>query len=168
MLETLSRVRLQISSLHSNARKIMEMQTGVQCEVLYRDNDLDKIRVSAWNGFFGGAADVYLPAGQLGEVASQLQGFPKNVIDNREVTMGTFDPESAGGGVSMRFFCIDRSGHAYVEMKIESDRDVSGRVQSAMLLVPIEASAIDAFISELHRLDTGEAATACLRASARP
>ncbi len=141
------------------------MKIGFQFEVLYRDNDLAKVRVSAWNGTFRGTADVYLGAGQLGAVATQLRGFPKSVSDTREVMLGTFDPGSAGGGVSMRLYCVDRSGHAYVETKIESDRDSEGRVQSAMLLVPIEAGAIDSFVDELRSLDTAAVATACLRAT---
>ncbi len=141
------------------------MEIGFQFEIPYRDNDLVKVRVSAWNGAFGGAADVCLGTGQLGEVAAQLRGFPKTVSDTREVMLGTFGPESAGGGVSMRFYCVDRSGHANVETKIVSDRDSVGRVQSAMLLVPIEAGAIDSFVDELRGLDTGTAATACLRAT---
>jgi len=141
------------------------METGFHFKVLYRDNDLVKLRVSASNSSFGGEADVYLGTGQLGEVATQVQGFPKSVSDTREVMLGSFDPESAGGGVSMRLYCVDRSGHAYVETKIESDRDSAGRVQSATLLVPIEATAVDSFVDELHRLDTGTATTACLRAT---
>ncbi len=78
------------------------MDIGFQFEILYRDNDLVKVRVSAWNGAFGGAADVYLGAGQLGEVAAQLRGLPKSVSDTREVMLGVFGLESAGGGVSMR------------------------------------------------------------------
>jgi hypothetical protein len=140
-------------------------EIGFQFKVLYRDSDLVKIRVSVWNGAFGGAAEVYLGTGRLGEVAAQLRGFPKSISDTREVMMGTFGTESAGGGMSMRFHCIDRSGHAYVETKIESDRDSEGRVQSATLLLPIEAVAVDSFVDDLRRLDAGTAATAYLRAT---
>ena len=79
--------------------------------------------------------------------------------------MGTFGPESGGGGVSMRFYCVDRSGHACVDTKIESDRDSAGRVQSAMLLMPIEAGSVDSFVDEMFNLDRGAAKTACLRAT---
>jgi hypothetical protein len=142
-----------------------DMETGFKFDLLYRDNDLVKVRVSAGNSTFGGTADVYLRTGQLGELASQLQGFPKTLSDTRQVLLGTFDPESAGGGVSMRFYCVDRSGHIRVETKIESDGDSAGRVQSAMLLVPIEPGAIDLFVEDLRGLDAGVTATACLRAT---
>lgn len=97
------------------------MEPGFQFGVIYRDNDLVKLRVSAWNGAFGGTSDVYLRVSQLNEVAEQLEGFPNSISDSREIILGTFDPESAGGGVYMRFYCTDRSGHAHVDVKIESD-----------------------------------------------
>jgi hypothetical protein len=142
------------------------METGFQFDVLYRDNDVVKVRVSASNSVFRGTADVYLGTGRLGEVAKALQGFPRSISDTREVLLGSFDPESAGGGVSMRLYCIDRSGRVYVETNIESDQDSGGRVQSAMLFVPIEPAAIDAFVDDLRSLDSGATTTAYLRATA--
>jgi hypothetical protein len=143
-------------------------EIGFQFSVLYRDNDLVKVRVSASNSVFRGVADLYLGTDQLSEVATQLRGFPKSVSDIREVTLGTFGPDSAGGGVSMRFYCIDRSGHACVETRIEADRDSTGRAQSAVLLVLIEASGVDSFVEELRRLNAGTAAAAYLRATVSP
>src|ERR1700722_4810161 len=105
------------------------MDIGFQVSVVYRDDDLVKVRVTAWNGLFGGTAEVYLGIGQLAEVAAQVQGFPRNLSDNREVILGSFGPDSAGGCIWMRFSCIDRSGHAYVETKIESDHDSAGKAQ---------------------------------------
>jgi len=96
-------------------------QVGFQCKVLYRDNDLVKVRISGWNGTFGGAADVYIGAGQLSEIALRLRGFPGNGADVREVMLGTFDSESAGGGVRMKFYCVSAAGHCRVEAKIAAD-----------------------------------------------
>jgi hypothetical protein len=138
---------------------------GLQFRVLYRDSDLVKVRASAWNGAFGGAADVYVGRGRLGEIAEQLRGFPTSTSDNREVILGAFGAESAGGGMSINLRCVDRSGHAYVETKIESDWDSEDRAQSATLRLPIEANAIDLFVDGLRRLDQGTAETAHLRAT---
>jgi hypothetical protein len=63
------------------------MDTGFRITVIWSDNDATKIRVSAWNGLFGGAADVYVGIVQLGETAAQLQGFPKTPSDVREVML---------------------------------------------------------------------------------
>ena len=95
-----------------------------------------------------------------------LNCFPKNVSDVRDVMFGAFGGESAGGGVSMRFYCTDHAGHTFVEAKVESDRDSADRVQSAVMIVPIEASAIDSFIDELRSLGAGATTTARLSATA--
>jgi len=139
---------------------------GLQFRVLYRDRDLVKVRATAWNRAFGGATDVYVGTGQLGEVAEQLRGFPTGTADNREVMLGAFGAESAGGGMSMQFRCGDRAGHAYVETKIDSDWDSEHQVQSAALWLLIEASAVDSFVEDLRRLDQGTGATARLTATA--
>jgi hypothetical protein len=141
------------------------MQSGFQFQVLYRDDHLIKVRVSVWNGGFGGEADVYVGTNLLAEIARELCGFPRNVADSREVMLGGFGSEWAGGGASMRFYCVDQSGHACVDVKIESGRDLLGRIQSATFSVPIEAGALDSFVDQLHSMVTGAATTACLRAA---
>lgn len=128
------------------------MDIGFQFEVIYKDSDLLQIRISAWNGAFGGAADVYVGIGVLEETAAKLKGFPNNPADSREVTLGAFGPQSAGGGVNMRFYCVDASGHAYVEARMESDTLPEKPVQSVTLSLPIEAAAVDSFVRELRLL----------------
>src|SRR5437879_5351738 len=61
---------------------------------------------------------------------AKLLGFPTQPSDAREISFGAFGREWAGGGVSMKFYCADRSGHAFVESKIESGLDSAGTVQS--------------------------------------
>ena len=139
------------------------MQTGFKFEILYRDNDLVKIRVSARNNQFGGKADVYLGTGQLVDIATQLQGFPRGILDSREVLLGAFGTDSAGGGLRMRFRCMDSSGHVCVETEIESDRDSAGRAQCAMLFVRTEPAAVDSFVDELRLLNKGAIPTASLQ-----
>ncbi len=140
------------------------MDIGFQFEVTYKDKDLMKVRVSAWNGTFGGTAVAYLGIGQLEEFAATLEGFPRSPSDTREITLGAFGPEWAGGGVSMQFYCADRAGHAYVESKIESDDvDKQGRtIESVVLSLPIEAAAVDSFVEELRQLSAEKAKTARL------
>jgi hypothetical protein len=128
------------------------MDIGFQFEVIYKDIDLLKVRLSAWNGSFGGATDVYVGVGQLEETAAKLKGFPSRPTDTREVTFGAFGPDSAGGAASMRFFCIDASGHACVESKIESDSSLGKPIQTVILSLPIEAAAVNSFVDELHRV----------------
>jgi hypothetical protein len=84
----------------SHATHRSAMDTGFQIELLWNDNDVFKIRVSAWNGQFGGSADVYVPIGGLAETAAKLEGFPHQPSDTREIQFGAFGREWAGGGVA--------------------------------------------------------------------
>jgi hypothetical protein len=145
------------------------MDTGFRFEVIWNDDDVFKVRVSAWNGAFGGSADAYVAIGGLTEAAAKLDGFPLQPSDTRELQFGAFGPEWAGGAASMCFYCKDAAGHALVEARIESDhlRDHSGgnKAQSVFLVAPIEANAVDSFVSDLRRLEADQCGVALLRAS---
>jgi hypothetical protein len=137
------------------------MDIGLQFGVIYKAEDLIQVRVFAWNGTFGGTADVYVGIGRLEEIAAGLKGFPTSVADNRRITLGAFGPKAAGG-VEMRFYCADASGHTNVECKIESG-SLSGKpVQSVALSLPIEAAAVDSFVSELRLIGLQKAGVARL------
>jgi hypothetical protein len=112
-----------------------------------------EIRISAWNGFFGGTAELYVGIEQMNDVATKLRGFPVNLSDVREVTIGGFGPEWAGGAASMRFYCIDGKGHACIEAKIESDYNSSGKAQSVVMTLFIEPAALDRFVQGLDKLE---------------
>lgn len=122
-----------------------------------------EVRISAWTGTFGGTSEVYVGLGQLGESATKLQGFPRSLSDTRELEFGAFGRESAGGGVLMRFYCADKSGHTYVETKMESGYEFEGKVQSVVLYMPIEPAAVDSFVAELRVLESKGSGTARLR-----
>jgi len=138
------------------------MEVGFVLERIYEDRDVLELRVSGWNGAFGGVADVYVGIGRLGEVATILHGFPSAVKDNREFTLGVFGGEFAGGALSMRFYCRDSSAHVVVESRIESSCESEGTRQSAVLCLSTEAAAIDLFVEELRNLDVNRARVARL------
>ncbi len=138
------------------------MNKGLQIDVKWFDNDLLEVRITAWNGAFGGAADVYLSIGGLRETADKLSGFPRNPTDKRELLFGRFGPGQAGGAVGMRFYCADGAGHAYVESKIESDNQIAGVNECVVLPLLIEPAALDSFVEDLRRLDAEKAGTAFL------
>lgn len=137
-------------------------EVGIRLEVIYADPDLIEVRVTAWNGAFGGATDLYMNIGGLEEVAVRLAGFPKNPADMREFILGAFGREFAGGGVSMKFYCIDCAGHAYIESRIESDTESARVWQAATLVMPVEAAAIDRFVEDLRRLEKEKLGVALL------
>lgn len=137
---------------------------GLKLKLIYSDSELMQIRVSAWNGAFGGAANVYVGIGLIEKIAERLKGFPNGPSDKREVVLGAFGSEFAGGAVSLLFHCADRAGHAYVDLKIESDSDIAGRCQSVTFSLPIDAAGMDSFVNDLGRLGAGRAEEAFLPA----
>lgn len=137
-------------------------EVGFQLDVLWHDEDLFDIRASAWNGAFGGVAEMYVAIGGLEEIAAKLSGFPRDPKDIREIVLGAFGREFAGGAVSMKFYCVDRAGHVYVESKIESESESAGVVQYAIICMPVEAAAIDSFVCDLRRLEKDRQGTAIL------
>src|SRR5215475_11161773 len=126
---------------------------GIDIEVCWADEDIFDVRVSAWNGSFGGTANLVVETGGLEKFAATVSGFPKDTKDVREVTLGTFSRDLAGGAVSMRFFCRDMAGHAYVQCRIESGLETAGVFQTATLVMPVEASAVDQFVTKLRNLE---------------
>ncbi len=136
---------------------------GIQFQAIWFDCGLMEICVSAWNGAFGGTADVYGAIGDLEEAATQLRGFPRNPSDSREIILGNFDRKCAGGGVKMRFHCIGGAGHPYIEATIDSNCKSAGTVQTVVLSMPVEAAAVDVFVQELDRVGATRAGTAFLK-----
>jgi hypothetical protein len=142
---------------------IAAMEIGFQFRVIWKDEDMFQLSVSAWNGAFAGVAEVYEGIGQLDEIADHLRGFPANPSDVREVVFGSLEEKYAGGGVSMRFHCVDGAGHTYVESRIDSKTVMGGTSQSVTLAMSVEATAVDSFISELRRLEKVGSGLAHLR-----
>jgi len=163
------------------------MNTGVQIQTVWCDADVTEILVSAWNGTFAGVTRIYVGIGALKEAAEQLSGFPKSPTDIREVTFGQFDfqPVRVGqsnvdvfaSGIGMRFHCLNGAGHAYVDLKLQSENrerssvnpgERPGRsIQTVTLVMRIESGSVDTFVLELLRLEATHAGAAHLEALAR-
>src|SRR5579863_457277 len=129
------------------------MYVGFEFQDIWRDDDVINLRVGAWNGAFSGVAEIYEAIGDLKNAAEHLRGFPKNPTDLREIVFGNFEPTYAGGGVRMRFHCIDGAGHAHVEATMNANCQFGGTVQSVVLSMPVGATAIDTFVRELEGLE---------------
>jgi hypothetical protein len=114
------------------------MDTGIGLEILWSDADLFAVRVSAWNGLFGGSANTYVAIGGLVESAQDLKGFPQNPLDKRTLQFGEFGSQVAGGAATMDFYCKDSAGHALVEVRLESDHRGSNPAQSVFLVAALE------------------------------
>jgi len=112
-----------------------------------------EVRLSAWNGLFGGSANIYVGVGEVAASAEKLKGFPRNPPDKRTLEFGAFAPKAAYGAAMLSFYCRDSAGHASVEVKIESDDRERIPAQSVLLVAAVEPAAVDSFVSDLRRLE---------------
>lgn len=129
---------------------------------MWDDADMIDVRISAWNGAFGGVTRVYVGNGRLEEAAATLRGFPNSSADTRGLT---FEGPGMGGvaaGVSLRFYCSGGAAHAWLGARIESVSDLTGPAQSVALSLRIEAATIDVFVDQLHRLGASRSGVARL------
>jgi len=125
---------------------------GLEFEVVWFDQDAIEYLVRCSNGSFGGATRLYSSHVDLTNAAGILSGFPSNIEDCRNLRLGTFAPELAGGG--MTFKCVDSAGHAVVLVTLRDDgRKGICQPQSVNLCIPVEAGAIDSFVAKVHSMD---------------
>jgi hypothetical protein len=143
------------------------IKSGIHLSVLYEDEHLLEFKVRASNGEFAGQVNVYADFDRLSEFADVLGGFPSGREDTREFEMGTFDANYAGGGVGFRFFCVDSSGHALVEVRLRSGLYSEARMSDgATFYIPIVAAGIDTFIEGLKRMAANGGDSVFLEAAA--
>ena len=139
------------------------MNENVQFALLWNDNDLLKLRILAWNGRFGGTADVYLPIDGLAKAAEEIDTFPRDPDDNREIQL-----HPVKGSVTMRFFCEGEAGRSFIELWMESQHDsyecaTNVSPETVRFHAPIEASAIDEFVAELRGVQANLSGVARLK-----
>jgi hypothetical protein len=142
--------------MHDGFESAREQNTtiniGLEFQAIWDDVDLIDVRISAWNGTFGGVCCAYVGIGKLEEAAATLRGFPYNPSGTRELTFEGLGKGNARGDLGLRFYCSGGAGHAGMEAKIESAYDLAGPPQSVVLALPIEAAAIKLFVDQRHRL----------------
>jgi hypothetical protein len=140
------------------------VNNGIEVEVIWMDQDVLEFLFSCSNGRFSGHAEIYLSHDKLSELAEGLSGFPSHAKDSRGFELGTFNPDHADGGILMHFWCTDSMGHAVVEVKLRGDACKGlGEVESVALRIPVQAAAIDSFVSQIKQMEKLVGATAYLQ-----
>jgi hypothetical protein len=139
------------------------LDCGIEFEVIWGDHDLVEFSIRCSNGRFSGQAKVYLSHDDLSKTAEGLTGFPAHARDARDFDLGWSNSNLSG--VHLHFHCLDSVGHAALEVKLRSDnREGSRKAESVELHVPIEAAAVDSFVTQVNAMDKEQiGATACLR-----
>ena len=137
---------------------------GIEFEVVWFDQDVIEYQVTCSNGPFRGATRMYLAHDDLSNTADILSGFPSDNKDTREIELGAFGPNLAGGGIQMNFRCVDSVGHAVVLVRLRADgRSGPGEPESVSLHIPVEAGSIDSFVSNARLIDNTMGAKAYLQ-----
>lgn len=141
-----------------------QIMRGIDFEVVWRDQDVIEYRVRCSNGFFSGDINLYANHDDLFKAAEMLNGFPRDGNDSRSLELGTFQSNSAGGGIRADFRCIDSVGHAIACVKLRGDGCKSlGEAQSVCLQIPVVAGAIDSFLSQARSTGNDPSAKAHLQ-----
>ncbi len=121
------------------------MEPGLRISVVDRgDADYIGIEINAASERYAGATRIYAGFDELSEFASQVEGFPESVFDERKHEFGSTEPWVAGGFGSMRFCCSNKLGHAVLEVSLEDDHEWHATA-SAKFSFRIHAADVDRF-----------------------
>ena len=143
-------------------------KAGLELKCCWYDQDALELGVTASNAKFSGLAHPYVSLDYLAEAAEILDRFPKDTSDTRELSFGTPGEKFAGGFVHLKFSCRDLSGHAVIEVEIESKNESRRESlwnqfpQASHFFAEIEANAVDEFVKELRQLNQNKNGTAWL------
>jgi hypothetical protein len=137
------------------------MKPGLTIKVVDPDPDYLGIEIQASSHRFSGSARIYAGLNDLSEFAACIESFPSNSEDRRNFEFGSPDPGYAGGFCTVSLYCVDRAGHARVEVKIEDDNRKE-RMESAMFGFPILAAGVDQFVFKLRQLERDQDGEAVL------
>jgi hypothetical protein len=132
-------------------------------ELIWEDFDLEQLRISADNGSYRGVSEVYFSNGQVGELLRSIRAFPTTIS---HVVVFEGGSDDSGAMATLRFSCIDGSGHAVVSVSLAQPINESGRpgVKNRVELeLAFEPAALDTFCQQLDALASRASTTAVLR-----
>src|SRR5688572_2164250 len=131
-------------------------------EVIWKDDDMIALRISANNGRYSGVTEVYEVSYSLLEFVKELKGFPFGK-DRLNLSCGEKDSYAY---FEMDFYKIGQSGICGVLITMEENVSTEYRKEEkdklSMELI-VEPNAIDIFCKELKTLAEREEGTAELK-----
>ena len=141
------------------------MNSGLELLIVDLDDDLVDVRVTASNGAFQGSVRAYVSLDGLRELASAIDGFPRDATDAQTIELGATSSRFAGGGVQLKLSCQDRAAHPQVQVTLRSDDRLRGE-EHATFPIALEAASIDAFVEQLRTMPMVVGSRAELRGAA--
>jgi hypothetical protein len=139
------------------------MEKSLIIKYRWHDTDVVEVSVLAWNGRFAGQTNLYVGQGDLETISKQLAGFPEKPLDRREVVLGAFGSQCAGGALKLRFFQRDLADHVLVDLEMEADQQGSIDAEKVTLLSNIEPASLNRFVPELLAMSSNLCGSAELK-----
>lgn len=137
------------------------LKSFLKLQVIWKDNDMFELQITAGNGRYWGTTEVYDTSTSLFDFTQTLTGFPK---DNNHLFYEAGYKERYAF-FSMKFYCIDNSGHVGVEINLEENVATEFRPEKKHKLrleIIVEPNAIDNFQKVLIQLAKKQEGTATL------
>jgi len=133
----------------------------LRLEVIWRDEYMFELSVTASNDDFRGKASVYDTSDSLSKFALNLRDYPKN-NNTLFYDLGKKDEDAY---FSMRYYPVGFNGIIGVEINLESNVGTEYRPEEKdkiKLEIIVEPSAIDIFQKELYQMAKTESGKATL------
>ena len=140
------------------------MEQGLTISIVDPDDDYLGIEISAANPRFAGATRIYAGLNELSSFASRIEGFPAASKDERDFEFGSKDNGVAGGFASLRFHCVDGSGHTALKIALDDD-DLLHAPASAEFVFRFHAADLDRFTTRLRDVEKRRSGQAILPAA---
>jgi hypothetical protein len=141
----------------------MENQKSfLKLRIIWKDDEMFELEVTASNGRFSGATEVYDQSIPLNNFATSLEGFPKTTDSVLVHDAGIKDGYSY---FAMKFYTIDTVEHLGVLISLESNVSTnyrSNEKDKMTLEIFTEPNYIDNFVRQLKTLAKNEEGEAIL------
>ena len=136
-------------------------QSFLELEAIWKDDDMLELRVKTSNSRYSGMTEVYDTSDTLTDFAKALVRFPTE----DKTLFYEIGEKNSYSYFSMRFQCIDTTGHIGVEIHLEENvstvyrEEEKDKLKLEIIVVP---SAIDNFQKELLKMAMNENGVATL------
>jgi hypothetical protein len=122
----------------------------LELEVIWKDDYMIELKITASNGVFCGATRVYDSPDSLTGFAKSLSDFPTN----NSIAMYELGGKDSYAYFSMKFYCLDTAGHTglRIDMEENTSPDQPTEKDKVSLQIPVELNAVDDFQKRLLQL----------------
>jgi hypothetical protein len=138
------------------------LKSFLKLKVIWKDDDMFELQVTASNGRFIGTTEVYDQSRPLYDFANSLIGFPRT---SDSVFLHEAGEKDSYAYFAMKFYTIDNVGHLGVQVTLESNVSTKRRTEEKdklSLEILTEPSLLDNFVKSLLILAKDEEGEAIL------